>query len=637
VRLTTLEIQNFLSVEHADTRLDKRGLVLIKGSNKDASAFNSNGAGKSTIFSEAPVWALFGETVRGYKGDEVVNRTIGKGCYVKLGIEDDNGSLYRIERYRKDKQYKNSVLLFKGDKNITGKSDTDTTRMIEDLIQMDFLSFTNSVLFGQGISKKFANSTDAEQKKILERMLQIDIFKACQDLAKVHLSSTNELLSKSQTTLAAHIKSKAQYEQSVLDLQNKEAELGEKVRLKIEELEASKVGYEKQLTELECTDDLIADKALLKDLSGRVEDKISGFKKSEYSRSEVMGDIKSTERDILSTTKFIENGNTQLNNIKIGKDVPKVCEACGQGIPSKDTSHLEKHIKDDIEKKQKQVNDLKLEQEDNYLLLGKIDKLLAGKQPLEKQMQELITQIADIDSQIKIIDNKEKSINSFIASIDKQIKEQREMLDVTYTELINLGIKNAEETQVKIDEAHSEIAILTEQYEEYNFWVNAYGNQGIKSVLLDSVTPFLNERANHYLGKLTGSTMELQFNTQTALKNGEKRDKFSVDVNNENGDDKYKGNSGGEQRRIDVAVNMALQDLVHSRSNKKIDLIVYDEAYESLDATGCEVVVELLQEKAKHCESVIVITHNSDLEQLFDRTITIEKNNGKSRIIEESL
>ena len=191
MKFLELEIQNFMSIEHTKTHLNDRGLVLVQGNNTDSTAFGSNGAGKSSIFSESIVWALFGETIRGYKGDDVIHRDKKKDAYVRLSILDDNGDVYRVERYRKHKEYKNSVLLLKNGENITGKSDTETTKMIENFLQIDFLSFTNSVMFGQGMSKKFANSTDAEQKKILERILQIDIFKKCQDIAKAKVSELN--------------------------------------------------------------------------------------------------------------------------------------------------------------------------------------------------------------------------------------------------------------------------------------------------------------------------------------------------------------------------------------------------------------------------------------------------------------
>jgi DNA repair exonuclease SbcCD ATPase subunit len=103
MKLTSLEIDNFLSVKNARTELNDKGLVLIRGNNEDEDTFDSNGAGKSTTYSEAPTWCLFGETIRGHKGDKVCNRDVKNNTRVAVGLEDDNGDKYEIIRHRKHK------------------------------------------------------------------------------------------------------------------------------------------------------------------------------------------------------------------------------------------------------------------------------------------------------------------------------------------------------------------------------------------------------------------------------------------------------------------------------------------------------------------------------------------------------
>jgi DNA repair exonuclease SbcCD ATPase subunit len=142
------ELENFMSVVKMQTNLHNRGLVLIEGENLDADAFDSNGSGKSTIFDDGITWVLYGETVRGLKGDAVVNKFVGKNTKGYLQIVDGKDT-YEVIRYRKHKDFKNSVILIHNGKTITGKSDTETNQMIIDILQVDFLSFTNSVLFGQ--------------------------------------------------------------------------------------------------------------------------------------------------------------------------------------------------------------------------------------------------------------------------------------------------------------------------------------------------------------------------------------------------------------------------------------------------------------------------------------------------------
>ena len=165
-----------------------------------------------------------------------------------------------------------------------------------------------------------------------------------------------------------------------------------------------------------------------------------------------------------------------------------------------------------------------------------------------------------------------------------------------------------------------------------DFWCKAYSNSGIKSLLLDDVTPYLNRQANKYLRKLSSDHMEIVFSTQSTLKSGEVREKFSVEVINADGGSSYASNSSGEKKRVDIAINLALQSLVASRSNKKLNLIILDEILDSLDDAGVEHIMSLLQEISNDKSSVFVISHNDSIKSVFTNTITVVKENGYSML-----
>jgi DNA repair exonuclease SbcCD ATPase subunit len=630
MKLKSLEIEYFLSVKSAQLDLDDKGLVLITGENLDEDAFDSNGAGKSTIFSEAPTWALFGETIRGHKGDKVCNRESKANTRVALTIEDDNGDIYEIIRHRKHKQHKNHVLVLHNGENITAKSDTETNKMIIELLQMDFITFTNSIMFGQGLNKTFAISTDSEQKKVLEQMLQIDIFRACQERAK-GLLSINE---KKQTEVENSIRNMQDkiktIEKSIEDLQAKEAELGEKVRERIESLELEIADVRGKMEQLETTDELEEHKKTLQGLVEKIDSKIEEYSDFIKHKGILEGEARSLKRDYDSTERKLNAEIKRQSDIKVGKNIPKKCSECGQDLPLKDTSHIEKHIEDNIAKLEKECEDILNQLTETRDLLNKVNDHLEGKKKYDDQKTLIQNNIRDVEEQIRAIVKDRKHYEQIIKRAQGQIEEQKELLGTTYTGVIEQHISQIDNIKKDIDTESAILDNLISEADKLGFWVNSFGNQGIKSVLLDSVTPFLNRRANYYLSKLSGSSIEVKFNTQQELKNGDKRDKFSVEVINEHGDDNYTGNSGGEKRRVDVAINMALQDLVASRSNKSMDIIVYDEVYEGLDEIGCQSVIELLQEKAETFGSVFVVTHNENLKQMFTKSVKVTKENGKT-------
>lgn len=635
MKFTKLEIRNFLSVRKVDTYLNDRGLVLIKGSNEDNTAFDSNGAGKSTVFSESIVWCLFGETIRGLKGDEVVNRQAKKNTLVHIGIQEDE-DLYEVIRYRKDKDYKNCVKLLKNGLEITGKSDSETNKMIEQILQIDFVSFTNSVLFGQGISKMFASATDSEQKKILEKMLQIDVFKQCQDLSKDKYAKIKETIDDKENSLYTNKKRLEVLENNLSELQVKEEKLGEKVKIKIQELKEKQKNCTKELEKLSSIEDSEKELEQFTKFRDTLKKSISKLDAYKEKKTMVSVAIQHSKKDIERNLNEISNFEKKIQALNEATvDTPEICEYCQQPLTSENGGHLKNHLQSSIESLREEIKGKEKEIAESREILEIIEGNIEDSKDVQSSYDEVVLSITDITHEINTFYKDKQKLEHEIIDLENQIKEQKELLDVTYTELITQNIKDIGIVKEENKEIRQTIEELTTTAEHYEFWVNAFSNQGIKSLLLDSVTPFLNQRANYYLQQLTDSSIEILFDTKTKLKNGELRDKFSVQVLNENGDDNYKGNSGGERKRIDIAINMALQDLIHSRSNKCIDLLVYDEVFESLDATGSENVIKLLKEKEKSCGTILVITHNETLKELFSKSITLTKED-KETIITES-
>lgn len=637
MKITNLIIENFMSVGLVETSMNDKGLVLIQGDNTDDDSFESNGAGKSTIFSESIVWGLFGKTIRGVTGDDVVNRQVKKNTAVIITLQDGD-SEYQVSRYRKHVMFKNKVQLHHNGKNITAKSDNDTTEMIENILQMDYLSFTNSIMFGQGLTKMFASSTDSEQKKILERMLEISVFQECQDIAKDMKSSTQLTVNELTNSLESITSKHSSKSQTLQDLQDKEAELGNTIDQRIEGLKEDIKSYEEYISNLTTElEGLEEDAEILGEAVRVQQEKVDGYADIEkrytaleYKESTISSNLNRIENDMLRVARQIKEAEQGIN-------LPEVCSKCGQKINSKvDKQHIIDHLNEKLEKLA----------EDNSDLNDELEKLYKDMAPLKRKLKhlpnnkEVLREYKTAEAEtVKAISPTKYAIKSYEDKIEvarKQIAEQEEQRSKTYSDLIEKAINDLRELDAQGAKVEEQLRAENERLSMIEFWINAYGNQGIKSNLLDSVVPYLNTRANYYLGKLAGSSIEVKFSTQELVKStGKMKDKFKVEVINKNGDANYKGNSGGEKRRTDIAINMALQDLVQSRSNKRLDLIVYDEMWEGLDAVGCESAIELLREKASEFGSVFVITHDDYLQKLFNKSVTVTKSDGRTVLLGE--
>jgi len=177
------------------------------------------------------------------------------------------------------------------------------------------------------------------------------------------------------------------------------------------------------------------------------------------------------------------------------------------------------------------------------------------------------------------------------------------------------------------------LEFLARQQRYVEFWVHGFSNRGVKSLLLSTVTEELNSRANIYLSHLSGGRATVNFQTQTVLASGELREKFRVAVSYAHGAGDYEGISGGEMRRVDIAVLFALGDLAAARSVAPVHLRLLDEPFDNLDNIGKEAVVDLLRsELLPRIGTLLVMSHDEDLKSYFNKRIVVVKEKGVSRI-----
>lgn len=176
---TYLNLHNFLSFKSDCINLSPISCAALVG---------ENGSGKSSLL-DAVTWALFGQATKG--GVRELDNYVTRGeseCRVVLHFRL-NGDLYRVVRGRSIKRNKSTleIFMFNGAdwQPISEKNITETQSIIEDILRMDYRTFTASALVLQGQSDNFtANMTDQERKEALGRILGLDIWDRMHELAR---------------------------------------------------------------------------------------------------------------------------------------------------------------------------------------------------------------------------------------------------------------------------------------------------------------------------------------------------------------------------------------------------------------------------------------------------------------------
>ena len=161
-------------------------------------------------------------------------------------------------------------------------------------------------------------------------------------------------------------------------------------------------------------------------------------------------------------------------------------------------------------------------------------------------------------------------------------------------------------------------------YEVMRFWEKAFSEQGVIKHIINNVLDYFNERCNYYLSYLTNSKYSVQFDEELTEKietNGRLLSYISL--------------SGGEKRKLNLAVLLGLKDLLLLTDKSHVDLLFFDEVAENIDEEGIEGLHQLLLE-LKKSKTIFIITHNKYLKTLLDSSprLSIIKHKGISKIKE---
>lgn len=186
----SIELKNFGAIKEAS--IDFRDISL-------AAVTGHNGAGKSTIFTAAPLWNLFGETRSG--GADDVIRIGEKECSVTFTFEHQ-GNTYRVVRIRTNGgRGKSSLELQKsaadnGFVSISGTTIRETQEKIIKLLNLDVETFTASSMILQGRSNEFTAKAPGQRKAILSQILGLEIYETLQEGAKKRANDIDKRLSR---------------------------------------------------------------------------------------------------------------------------------------------------------------------------------------------------------------------------------------------------------------------------------------------------------------------------------------------------------------------------------------------------------------------------------------------------------
>lgn len=571
IRFHKVRFRNFGSFGNNGTEihLDRHRTTLVSG---------MNGHGKSFALLDSITFGLFGKPFRKINIPQLINSINEKDCYVEVyfSIGDDEYCVHRGIKPKIFEIYKNEELI---DQNAKAK---DYQRMLEEnILKMNYKSFTQVVILGSSSFVPFMQLTAADRRDVIEDVLDIQVFSNMNTVLKSRASLKKDEIKELDNDLTLN-------KDRISVVENHVEKLIQANETKIKSLE----------DELRVTDGLIE----------KEEQKLSGLMEEQEKLLEQMKELESLKEKLSkyqNMQRLITNSlNNSIEKISFFED-NESCPTCTQTIHNETKENVIDSLQSKKNEFEKASSDIKVQIEN---IQSKIDDLTQ----ISRLSSECHSKIMDSKSGIESSRKYAKKLNEEIKNISRQ--ENDSSIDETKK---NLEVLNSER-QTLIEKK--------EELREEGVLLGCVGNllkdTGIKSKIIRHYLPVMNKLINKFLADMGFfAQFHLDENFNETIKS-RFRDAFS-----------YMSFSEGEKMRIDLALLLAWREIARLKNSANTNLLILDEVFDSsLDSVGTEEFMKLMSILSANTH-VFVISHKSDqLVDKFENQITFVKSGNFSKV-----
>nr|UVX64077.1 MAG: AAA domain protein [Bacteriophage sp.] len=532
-----------------------------------------NGKGKSTILS-ALVWAIYGKNLKGVSDVNTwkeVRPKDYKGTMVQVFFQKDTHT-YKIVRCQKYEEVledgakgKDRLVFIKDGDIIDIKGKGKIQDAINREIGLSYTLFMNSIMFGQGI-KRLIQESNSDKKKIFEEVFDLEFLNLAKGIA---LQDKNNIVAQINEVEHQSQLLKKELEankEAYFDLRDREKSFKKKNR---EERKSLKQDREK-LTKL-----LIQKQKQIKD--------------------EVDASIKIK---IKNQNKLISDIRGKLNNAKKISNV-SLKEVIKELVIQLEEGHYKRALRD-----AKSI----------YKAFSDLDKYDKEYQEALERLEEL----SSVNDRYKKLKSDCDDIASDIASIDEDLAKLKQEKLKVMSPKYKQKLKEIRKNLRKVDEDFHNKEL---ELENYNWLINdPLGNNGIKAYLFDSSLEFLNKCLDKY-SEVLGFRIEFNIDLGTARK------EFVTLIERDGQIIDYDELSGGEKTLCNFSMALAMHEAL--TASKGVNIILFDEVFESLSSDNVELVTSLIR-KYSEGKTVFVITHLEGVVFSHSKILQVTKEKGLS-------
>jgi DNA repair exonuclease SbcCD ATPase subunit len=529
----------------------------------------TNGMGKSSI----PLIieeALYNKNSKGIKKADIPNRYVNQGYNIHLEFTKDD------KRYDVIIDRKSSIKLklLENGEDISSHTATNTYKTLQDIIGIDFKTFSQLVYQNTNSSLQFLTATDTNRKKFLIDLLHLEhyvrLFELFKEESRKSTLNLNSIESKI-ATIEKWLASNKLSDTSILPTSEISIETIE------DEQELATLMIEiKNISE---KNRKISQNNTYKDMLAKIDiEKAQSCNKTLQSYDNLQSEVGKLSQAAAGSKRLLDKLNGLGDH----------CPTCEQSVDASFKQSL-------IDAEAMKIAEAREKQDEIDKRISEIKRDNAEYQSAQKIQRDWEDLFRSIDDNLPTSMLDPNELKNRADRVQERISDAKERL-------VRLTRENE-----AITKRNTRIQVILEQTEEFEqelFELNelldleaataghlevlkkAFSTNGLLAYKIENLVKELEELTNNYLAELSDGRFTLEFVVSN--------DKLNVQITDNGNIVDILALSSGELARVNTATLIAIRKLMSSISKSQINILFLDEVINVLDETGREKLVEVL-------------------------------------------
>jgi exonuclease SbcC len=226
-----------------------------------------------------------------------------------------------------------------------------------------------------------------------------------------------------------------------------------------------------------------------------------------------------------------------------------------------------------------------------------------------------------------------EAVISGIAGRVAELRAEHQRLSRALDDAVRVNELRAQAQQRAV-ELQTQVAAATAEASESAFLAEAFGRDGIPTLIVENAIPQIEDSANRLLDRFSDGRFQVSLQTQAAKKTGGLKETLDILVIADGSERELEKLSGGEQQRVNLALRFGIAELLMHRAGTRIGTLIMDEAFTALDASGRQRAVEIVRALTDEFATVLFITHQAELADVFSSQIRVTGGGPRGSLVE---